>query len=273
MLQKIIHFCLCLALGVGASEPAVSRSIVFPQSISPDPHWRCSGGDQCREWVQGVLDALKTAGEPGYGVWTAFQAYAASVARTGGQVHIFLARGGGAQGSALALPYAPSLTLYEGYWRRRPSDAHVVGVFAHEVTHLLQGYAISWSIQGELAAYEVQYRVLAALGDEQLPQYSFLGDLHQFHVTHGDVARLTDAEIEAARQLMVRWVGKRSGYSFEPGRPFWVMTGFYRALYGSAALDAALNPHRLYEALAAYQPHGRGRARAPVAAHEEHENS
>jgi len=136
-----------------------------------------------------------------------------------------------------------------------PSDAHVIGAFAHEVTHLLQGYAISWSIQGELAAYEVQYRVQAALGDENLPQYSFLGDLHQFHVEHSDVVRLTDAEIEAARQLIVRWVGKRSGYNFEPDRPFWVMTNFYRALYGNAELDAALNPYRLYDALAAYQLH------------------
>lgn len=54
-----------------------------------------------------------------------------------------------------------SILLNGDYADRRPDDAHLFVLLAHEAKHLEQGLAEALSVRGELAAWQLQYDVLA----------------------------------------------------------------------------------------------------------------
>jgi len=144
----------------------------------PTGNWTCRSSDKnfdCKQWMNEMLNKLQNAKPVGYGAWIFFNTYDQLIQKYKGNggVNIYFSGSGLLDipaGSALTLasfdlcPFVnnyvtiSAISIGSYYWSK-PPDEEATAVFAHETAHLLQGFAISLSIQAEIAGYEVQYLV------------------------------------------------------------------------------------------------------------------
>lgn len=226
----------------------------------PSGRWSCSAdekGVDCYSWINEILEMLKNGGDVSRGAYIFFITYDNLIKELhhNNGVNIRLATDQGPfgfqSGSMLTLAsfslipeigqFIPTFTIGKDFWSK-PPDANTVGSFAHEVAHLFQGFAVSLSIQAEIASYEVQYLVTEEQGgtDDE-----FLLKLNTLWVSKGsNSGNFTDEDIEKGRDIITGRSGDVFPYNIEVGRP--VLTDFYRWWFGSG-LDTVLNVPSVFQ--------------------------
>jgi hypothetical protein len=101
-------------------------------------------------WIDEMLDELGLAGEAGLD--------AASYLRTHG-IHVRMR----AQSAGARWTPCKMIELHPRYLQGPPDAPYALSLVVHEVQHLRQGVVKALSVQGELEAWQAQFRFLAGL--------------------------------------------------------------------------------------------------------------
>ena len=140
---------------------------------------------------------------------------------------------------------APIIHIGQGIWSK-PPDENSAATLGHEIAHLFQGFIPSLSTEGEIAAYEVQFELLANMGQTPKGADNLLANLHTLWTKSGnDLTNYSDADITQAQDILAH--ANSPVYDAERflhlGRPAWgCLNSFYGAIYGQDALSTSLNP-------------------------------
>ena len=145
--------------------------------VDPTGNWSCQGspnGEKCEDIVEYWLRMLKNSGDVGRGVWEAFMEldnHLKTLSQGSTGIVIIFGNTNG------AMAISGTIRIGEGFFKTI-REKSTIAVFAHEFTHLKQGFWTSISTMGEIDAYRVQYYVLKELYNNNIPQeWSWLSNL------------------------------------------------------------------------------------------------
>jgi hypothetical protein len=141
-------------------------------------------------WLERALDALRESGSLG-------QASADYI----GRKHVQLGFARQKHSGAIWFTWRRlrfGIYLNAAYTERRPEDPHIFALLAHEAKHLEQGIVEALSVQGELAAWQLHYDVLAQSGAR--PADHLWGEIRALDPG-------SRADLKRARSLIGRYAG------------------------------------------------------------------
>jgi RHS repeat-associated protein len=190
----------------------------------PSGHWQCDG-DDCREYVQWILDTMRLAGPVGKKLVKEFLKYDKDELDGEFLFKFDIEMSGstecGAGSTSMSCKFDPS---------NKPKE-DAIPDFAHEMRHVLDG--IATSIQDETRAYQTQFRVAeeyvawAEMGPDQREDYLVrMGSGWLYPGGYKDVRKgnfmALDPEsredLEVARAMIVSWA-PNSNYADETMYP------------------------------------------------------
>jgi hypothetical protein len=162
--------------------------------------WTCSGISQCEDWVDAILERLRSSGSFGRRLIETFEEYVKTI-----DIHIRITRGASIPGAG-AWARGCCLVVVQYYMESKnyPSIA-TLAILAHELIHLLDGSSIP-NIFAEVDAYLGMFRILQDLGFDWGSYvgkaWSWIKDIAVYVRKRGGLEKLTDDDLETLRQKM-----------------------------------------------------------------------